>query len=191
MTDRPIIFSAPMIRAILDGRKSQTRRIIKLSAKYQCGDRLWVRENGIQLGNAIDKGYGPDGYEICGFRYAADNSTIYLAGMFEGHDYERRRNSIYMPRWASRLTLTVTDVRIQRLHDISEKDAKAEGVESREGYWGTWNNDGTMKCGGSPFAREAFRCLWVNIHGTDAWDKNPWVAAITFTAEQRNIDDGE
>jgi len=177
--DRPILFSAPMVRALLDGRKTQTRRVtdqpppecsinymlgneswlpaeqrspirrtfeawggdlyrnkpekalcgaFDIVPRYQIGDRLWVRESGVQLGNAVDEGRERDGYEVCGFRYAADEATIYLPGMFEGHDYERRRNSIHMPRWASRLTLTVTDVRVQRLQEISAADAIAEGV---------------------------------------------------------------
>ena len=97
----------------------------------------------------------------------------------------RWRPSIHMPRWASRLTLTVTDVRVQRLQEISEEDARAEGAYPCEGGW---------SYGGSPLAgttaRGAFYCLWNSLHGPDAWSANPWVCALTFTVDRRNIDAG-
>lgn len=169
MTDRPILFSAPMIRALLDGRKTQTRRVInpqpdttiigqpchpeprgerkwvfiahddKPNYKFAtadflvpiaAGDRLWVRENcaAIEL---------PDGTDV--IRYPASNTDLVIHNTMEAAErwgvmnhYSNRRSatvpSIHMPRWASRLMLTVTDVRVQRLQEISEADAVAEGV---------------------------------------------------------------
>ena len=90
----------------------------------------------------------------------------------------RWRPSIHMPRSASRLTLTVTEVRVQRLQDISEEDARAEGIEGEflpwpQGYW-TY--------------RPYFAELWNSLHGPDAWDANPWVVALSFTVQHGNID---
>jgi len=95
--------------------------------------------------------------------------------------------SIHMPRWASRLTLTVTDVRVQRLQDISAADSIAEGVECE-----TCAAMAQSACHGKGcFSSLAdFRALWNSLHGPDAWDANPWVVALTFTVEQRNIDAG-
>lgn len=87
-----------------------------------------------------------------------------------------------MPRWASRLTLTVTDVRLERLQDISEADAIAEGVGRL--------TTSVPKMGKSISARDAFHDIWNDINGPDAWDANPWVAAYSFDLRKRNIDNG-
>jgi uncharacterized protein YhfF len=100
--------------------------------------------------------------------------------MFDG----RLRPSIHMPRWASRLTLTVTEVRVQRLQEISEEDARDEGAGlllHEHEYW-----DGDPDC-----YRKLFRVLWTAIHGPAAWDANPEVVALSFTVERRNIDAAE
>jgi hypothetical protein len=106
----------------------------------------------------------------------------------------RYRHARFMPRWASRLTLHVTEVRVQRLQEISEADAIREGItpqhklSQREGGavlgWGYDGLDGR----GKPTARLAFRSLWNSLHGKGTWDANPWTAAITFTVERANID---
>jgi len=100
-----------------------------------------------------------------------------------------------MPRWASRLTLTVTDVRIQRLHDISEADAEAEGIErlkSGRGFYDPTASKAAVRFGEwTSTARQGFSRLWISIHNTGAWDENPWVVALTFTVEKRNIDTGD
>lgn len=202
MTDRPIIFSAPMVRALLDGRKTQTRRVIKpqpsacrwkdhlveqhadgvyraVKTPYSPGDRLWVREvwahdapdldtarRGIESGGVF---YGP--------YYRADAKPFDVASL-------RWRPSIHMPRWASRLTLTVSDVRVQRLQDITEDDARAEGLERIGTAWGIDGIKGSV----AVYERTAFRVIWNSIHGPGAWDTNPWIAAISFTVERRNID---
>lgn len=200
MADRPIIFSAPMVRALLEGRKTQTRRQVhKLFRSdydltiakdrhgrncyagtnphgvhwihddapffpYAIGDRLWVREAFSYETLDVDR---------CGFMppwYWADGNP-------ESGDFTRPKPSIHMPRWASRLTLHVTDVRVQRLQEISEADAVAEGCPAR-----TDEDLAGME------ARGWFRDLWDSLHGPDTWDKNPWVAAITFDVKRGNID---
>lgn len=199
-----------MVRALLAGAKTQTRRIIKPRVKpslfdgtwtdsyvldpgnqswrdreirIKVGDRLWVRESGQLLREAYD--HDPvareDLWRDAGFCHAANGEIIaaraYDPPLREWIDDCSRINrpSIHMPRWASRLTLTVTDVRVQRLTDISEEDARAEGVEP--GF------------GGGPIIEDFF-CLWNSIHGAFATDASPWVAAYTFTVERRNIDEG-
>lgn len=226
MADRPIIFSAPMVRALLDGRKVQTRRVLKpqpplcdLASEmqedfelrgWQCipvgerfavvkrlpyaiGDRLWVRE-------AVRADEHPE-EEIIGVRYLADDHFEALPSTDEAEerhfilrcyrstdpdlDAFKPVPPIHMPRWASRLTLTVTGVRVQRLQEISEADARAEGVECDSDGWRDYLMPSTQCCS-SP--RDSFHSLWNSLHGPAAWDANPWVAAISFTVERRNID---
>lgn len=189
MTDRPIIFSAPMVRALLEGRKSQTRRVLKdghtptgLPAKlrpFALGDRLWVREawrshrNNDCLSPRALTGKGRVWYE-------ADRDNCDQHG--------KLRPSLYMPRWASRLTLLVADVRVQRLQDISEADAVAEGLQLRLDW--LWQYRGADHLPWrSEFPRDAYRDLWNSLHGPDAWDQNPWVCALTFDAVRANIEE--
>lgn len=217
MADRPILFSAPMVRALLDGRKTQTRRPFKPRGfefythptsgdryneyrpyrdgtwdgsrivgsgpmqafgwgeglysylPYAPGDRLYVRETWRTLQKVdclkpkllmddVDKiDYRADGYP---------RNPLWAWG--------KNRVAIHMPRWASRLTLTVTDVRVERLNDCSEVDAIQEGVTLVEESYE------------DPV--EAYAALWDSINGAGAWEANPWIVAITFTVEQRNID---
>jgi len=211
---RPILFSAPMVRALLAGTKTQTRRVIKPQptvhpngawswngrnggfvgaagthvdegfpeaaryyARIQPGDRLWVRE-AWKLGLADHRCPG----------YRAD--MIYQCGKPIPDGPHRWRPSIHMPRWASRLTLIVTDVRVQRLQDISEEDADAEGfggdfpdkampdVFPPRGGNG-WGDFSIAQCYGH---------LWDSINGAGSWDANQWVVAYTFTTHASNID---
>src|SRR5690606_6141569 len=92
------------------------------------------------------------------------------------HGKARWRSPIHMPRWASRLTLTVTNVRVQRVAEISSADAIAEGCAVHA-------NSATIDCD-TPDPRDEFRALWNGIHGPDAWDRNPWVAAISFSVRK-------
>ncbi len=101
-----------------------------------------------------------------------------------GQFWHRARPSIHMPRWASRMTLTVTDVRVQRLQDISEADAVAEGV-IHDSFGGWRGHEGTI---GYPTAIWAYHHLWNSLHGPGAWDANPWVVALTFNVQRGNID---
>lgn len=211
MADIPIIFSAPMVRALLEGRKTQTRRILgkrssprspnifdgtwtddyvldpgnaswrERCVPYAPGDRLYVREawqsNGLNWGKKprdMRHGLGP-------VHYAATD-----AGEWKTY-WGNWKPSIHMPRWASRLTLTVTDVRVQRLQEISEEEAEAEGCEA-SGWRPTYANPDNAGCEQSTSARDAFCDLWNKLHGHDAWDANPWVVALTFTVQHGNID---
>lgn len=201
MSDRPIIFSAPMIRALLDGRKSMTRRILKPQPNmlnggfplnngrgsystdagwkrysYAVGDRLWVREALICATENMGE-FASFADVVC---YAEDGSTALRDFQMVDWPWKREMlNARFMPRWASRLTLIVTDVRVQRLQEISEADAVAEGIEPGR----------RLSCGGmSHTAVDIFCDLWNSIHGPEAWALNPWVAALSFTVHRCNID---
>lgn len=195
MADRPIIFSAPMVRALLEGRKTQTRRVLNppygtleylrdgtwrpICFTFFPGDRLYVRE-AHSLHNAHGterhdgKRWGPWG----GLPTAVSPDGEQIAYYREGFDrcgFSSWRPSIHMPRWASRLTLTVTDVRVQRLQEISRGDAMGEGCPFPN-----------MAKGPNPV--EWFSGLWNSLHGPEAWAANPWVVALTFTVQHVNID---
>ena len=190
MTERPILFSAEMVRAILDGRKTQTRRKMKpakakrpkrwliddaavngLVCPYgQPGDMLWVREawrvhKSYDVLNAA-RVYGAMGGDVA---YCVD----YLATPRNEDFWGRGRPSIHMPRWASRITLRITDVRVERLQAISEDDARAEGCPYPPEWAGRFmDRDET--------AKTWFKSIWNTINGPGAWDANPWVWAISF-----------
>jgi len=206
MKERPILFSGPMVRAILDGTKTQTRRVAKLTAgghvkepgghrrwhpadpeavlacPYgQPGDRLWVRE-----GFAIDAAaHAPDGHY--GLTYLADGTWIEM-------DYseidERRLTpgkkypSIYMPRWASRIKPGVQAVRVERVQDISEEDAKAEGMRAVEIFTLGGTHPHVVATGAhiTITERDAFRALWdsINAKRDHGWTTNPWVWVVEF-----------
>jgi len=231
MADRPILFSGPMVRALLAGTKTQTRRILKpqpeqftvddqgtlcevsvlhvegdrlpritlgnvitaQEVKSAVGDRLWVKETWRPIPHA----FHPWDMEVI---YNANGEhRIIKDGEFGENDWtmpkaaERGNVSpLFMPRWASRLTLTITDVRIQRLRDISREDAIAEGLIRMPTAHGLvaemgcdWGIEGDARCG-SPIS--TYAALWERINGAGAWDTNPWVAAYTFTVERGNID---
>lgn len=155
MAEHPIIFSAPLIRAILDGRKTQTRRLLKgRPPKFASGDTLWVQE---VFARPLSGNRNFAFYEADGVRQPKTPRTPWI---------EAR----HMPRDLSRITLAVTDVRIQFVQDISEADAMAEGVDAPPS---TLMPD-------RPYAAR-FRALWDSIYGDGAWDRNDEVAAYTFT----------
>lgn len=194
MTDRPIIFSAPMVRALLAGRKSQTRRLLKPKygnshlqcdpygkwwwwtpssrkphiiqpIRFEAGDRLCVREAMRWTDNLV---------------YDADREAIPVDRMPPDYTAGRAHISgMFMPRWASRLTLLVTDVRVQRLQDITNPDAVAEGGDVIEA--------GMHMEMGTP--RRWFADLWESLHGAGSWDQNPMVVAVSFENQKRNIDE--
>lgn len=195
MKERPILFSAPMVRAILDGTKTQTRRIVKHPAaegksgwhptttgwqylpggseRPVCpygrpGDRLWVRETHAPAADC----WGAWERRMCMdstgpapiIHYQADGGDPFI---------ERWRPSIHMPRWASRINLEITSVRVERLQDISEADAIAEGISKsdRTGGWLPGN------CAAPEWA---YRELWEQINGAGSWEANPWVWVVEF-----------
>jgi hypothetical protein len=170
MADKPILFSAPMVRALLAGNKTQTRRLG--AQKHGIGDRLWVREAWRCHAeyDAIAPRDLPHGIDL---QFVADSPLLPWDS--------RYRQAMHMPRWASRLTLTAADVRVQRLQDITDDDAMAEGVTP---YAEGWATEGLHW---GPTAAQAYRWLWAGISG-DQWDENPWVAAYTFTVARGNID---
>jgi hypothetical protein len=201
--ERPILFSAPMIRALLTNQKAQTRRVVQPQPPQQVesvkvveyssdqnrigrwstqshpewivtcpygrpGDRLWVRETW----RLNSEDYSPrtsiqGAFARDNVHYRADEDWNVDAGW---------RPSIFMPRWASRLTLEISDIRVQRLDDISEDDAAAEGVEPEVDE--AWEDDPDCP----PSHRVGFRELWDRLNGPRGfgWDINPWVWAITF-----------
>jgi hypothetical protein len=200
-----------MVRALLDGRKTQTRRVLKLDPAPVEYDGMWMWGNGIRWGAVTNPTYPPlphapgdrlwvkeahyltddgDGeYAV----YAEDQTSVAehlesMARLQRSHPqvnwskHLRLRPSIHMPRWASRITLTVTDVRVQRLQDISEDDAKAEGVRPAFSYPG-WDAVSSV-----PKYRWGLHEIWNSLHGPDAWDANPWVWVKTFTVQHGNID---
>lgn len=246
MKERPILFSGDMVRAILEGRKTQTRRVVKdplckdgkqfcveyadddpnflvhvhdpecggycdYACSYPCpfgqaGDRLWVRETW----NYAD----PDGEEAlpddvygprAPFTGCQGSRRIYWRAIYRATNPERHfkygealwRPSIHMPRWASRLTLEITAVRVERLQDISTFDAIAEGINcpvdpdkpceqcgSCEGY--DWDSPIRAQCN----PRSAFYELWDSIHAKklgQSWEDNPWVWVIEFESIAESI----
>lgn len=185
MAERPILFTAPMVRAILAGRKTQTRRIAKEFAGRddldailrrfpnqngcphgQPGDRLWVRETWAYGIHALAARRDEDGP----FVYAADGTT-------HGRLCERWRPSIHMPRFACRLLLDVAAVRVERLQDISEADAQAEGAAPA---WLDADDNETVHAHQQPTYRQGFARLWREINGPESWKANPWVWVIEF-----------
>lgn len=187
---KPILFSTEMVQAILEGRKTQTRRFayseeerqeaidwdgVLPGQKYQPGDILWVRETFIDVGEKADQYFGG-----VRFHYKANEDFV---GCWPW------KPSIFMPREAARIFLEVTDVRAERLQDISEEDAIAEGIkmvgENPEfggaSYSGKWyDNYGKT---GYTFLKpiESFQTLWQKINGKiHPWESNPWVWVYTF-----------
>ena len=217
MREHPLLMKGPLVRAILAGLKTQTRRLIKKESlpdegfKWdeclckeidpsdtpcvtcavrfpdipEAGDRLWVRETwGIGARPCLVEG-GREGIE-----YRADEGfleddisllPLYSVEPPEGHtldEYCKRgwRPSIHMPRWACRLVLPLVSVRVERVQDITEEDAKAEGVEPvlmrGIGSYPEWMRPTMREVGGH---QKAFELLWKQIYGDASWDANPWV----------------
>lgn len=183
--ERPILFNGAMVRAILDGSKTQTRRVCKgqreLSNNHdfqldrcpygKSGDRLWVRETWSKSKQPYLSGH---------IFYRADGETNGKQFALSYVERESKwRPSIHMPRWESRILLEVTNVRVERLQDISEEDARLEGITC----------GGCLNCGGNescscedpkPDARDSFIWLWESINGQGSWIYNPWVWVIEF-----------
>lgn len=253
MSVKPIIFSGPMVKALLAGTKTQTRRLVKpqpeqnsaglwcwpppdeypvlVSCKryggfcqadgeglqyfltsdarrlpYAPGDLLYVREAFWQTSRypfTMPCGEASPQSMNWGSRrhYAVDGAPENTpnrhypnglkGGAIAAPDPDSiwvKRPSIHMPRWASRMTPEVTNVRVQRVQNISEEDARAEGIT--DGGCITCGNPEPCGCANpTPSARESFADLWDSLHGEGAWQANPWVAAYTFSVHHCNVDD--
>ncbi len=236
MRERPILFSAPMVCAILDGRKTQTRRVAKipwrpganpsfsqakafqnagefriagseeLTTGFRCpygtpGDRLWVKETwaDVNLDGAPGIAYRADDDvrdlmedrsfldRHGGFNYE-DRRFKHVEGGKQGNHFAvwysdlvggssgRWRPAIHMPRWVSRITLEITGVRVERLRDISEDDAKAEGCKPVE-----FDRDDDCGNGWTEYWYVGgYQRLWDEINGAGAWTANPWVWVVEF-----------
>ncbi|EPJ8630660.1 hypothetical protein WJB38_005075 [Klebsiella pneumoniae] len=209
MTERGMIFNAEMVRALLDGRKTQTRRPIKWKqtrfteigeredgskwpwsedAEHTCdfwhpcpfgavGDRIWVREAFRVHSRATD---------VATLVYKASERNSWteqthrvpVAVCNKPATPEKWTPSLHMPRWASRILLEITDVRVERLNAINEHDAQAEGVAKlREGFWKHYQPVWTQH---QLSARGSFVTLWKSIYGDESWNSNPWVWVIKF-----------
>lgn len=189
MTDRPIIFSAAMVRSLLAGRKTQTRRLATSPlTRVAPGDRLYVREHWkTSIGN---DGVPPRELD-------RDTSILMLADgavptRLNLPPWGKHRQGMHMPRWASRLTLIVEGVKVEPLREIGDGDAIAEGIEQVGRYGGEplWRNysDGPTAAFACPI--QSYRLLWESLHATDGqrWQDNPDVVALTFRVEHGNID---
>lgn len=150
---------------------------------YAPGDRLWVREAWKTHASYDDLSPSEMGGDEI-IRYEADGS-YQTWGWANPTKLGRARASIHMPRWASRITLIVEDVRVQRLQEISEEDAQDEGVEVDSDGWRDYLMPATQCCG---TAKASFITLWESINGPASWDTNPWVSAYTFRPILANID---
>lgn len=190
MTERGMIFNGEMVRAILDGRKTQTRRpanpstanLLDLQGQFphkkyniSCpfgavGDRIWVRETWAEAGASA-----PD-LKLYRANYPAHVPTHY-ENVPPAEDV-RWTPSIHMPRWASRITLEITGVRVEQLKSITEEEARSEGVARlRDGFWKHYLPGWTQH---QLSARGSFATLWDSIYGSGEWDRNPWVWVIEF-----------
>lgn len=199
MAERPIIFSAPMVRAILAERKTQTRRILKPVTGATTADVEWSNNpSGIgQIGRLpLDK-MRPTRFSVGDLLWVRESWTARMTGGWTIADARSRMYrqeiiyradgvesidgwwpSIHMPREFSRVTLKVTGVKVERLQDISEEDAKAEGVKEQAGQFaGCYTIEGAIS---GTTATACFQRLWESINGPGSWDANPWVAAISF-----------
>ncbi|HEP8462360.1 TPA: hypothetical protein VDT99_004685 [Pseudomonas aeruginosa] len=202
MKERPILFSGPMVRAILEGRKTVTRRVVKpqpdflgsmvdpntpfktldagLHARITCpygepGDRLWVRE-AWAADAQVDAIAPRDLSQGEPIWYPADFSVRQTGCSMISKG--RGRPSIHMPRWASRVLLEITAVRVERLQDISEEQALAEGVHG-EPCDHARQTCSDIGCWGDT-AKGAFGFLWEQLNGAGAWQANPWVWVVEF-----------
>lgn len=227
MKDIPIIFSGPMVRALLDGRKTMTRRLLKpqpeicfvdgkqlpvgilhvegdprprltigrvikaQEIRFAPGDRLWVRETWQLHSRATDLSTVVYRASINqSWTEAHEMFPAALAGNLQPRPFQEGwRSPLHIPRWASRLTLVVTDVKVERLQDISEADAEAEGVSKIRDHCFAikgFDYDLAGLCHSRPSI--ALAKLWMHLNGDESWEANPYVVAITFTVHKQNID---
>lgn len=200
MAEKPILFNGQMVRAILEGRKTQTRRMMKPQpelrmggfwhwkdcqwadgglgfpksgiedhAPYQPGDRLWVKETWNHANRGTDGPY-TEGTPVFYREDYRDDPHGYDGEKSPEGKYRNWLPSIHMPRAASRITLEVTDVRAERLEELTPEDCIAEGILKKESNSEDWRQRAVWE----------FRELWKNLYGMGAWESNPWVWVICF-----------
>jgi len=217
-TDRPILFNGPRVRALLDGSKTQERRILEKDERYPCltgdcthetddecahalrelcphgrpGDLLWVREPWW-----VNDGWTRSPGDAVLFRNYDGKTHTQITGdqrcdtMHGDPDDDALKAtgwtlcpSPYIPRWASRLTLEITDVRVERLHDIRGRDIRAEGIsdiDATDAY-------GYRKCSRQQLEGR-FHTYWDNKYGTASWESNPLVWVLDFKVHRCNVDE--
>lgn len=200
MAEKPILFNGPMVRAILEGRKTQTRRIVNLGwatpeGRYKYGggeDGIYCLEH-LENGERIpcpkppylpgdrlwvrETWAAPHKFDHLPPRLIPPDASFHYAAT-EDRGGLRWRPNIHMPRSASRITLEVTDVLAEQVQDISEEGVLAEGLWKCDCGCGTWSGHGGMYQRTDPIA--AYQTLWDGIYGPDSWESNPWVWAISF-----------
>jgi hypothetical protein len=197
MTERPILFGAAMVRAILDGRKTATRRVVKPQPTFDRNGvtcAAWARRDDVWLFPnvcpevRIKCPYGRPGEQLWvreTWQSLVEHDKLSPSAIPEGSDVQypasydgwvsKQRPSIHMPRWMSRIQLEVTGVRVERLNAISEADAVAEGISGPYG----------SSMGIAYTARDHYEALWESINGAGAWDANPWVWVVEFLRIER------
>lgn len=210
--ERPILFNGDMVRAILEDKKTQTRRVVKPQPSLNCdkireilggfcdedgkafkapchpGDLLWVREKFlIETSGSYRfdaEGLSPGEYP----EWLQRGSQVHYAATTDLKSLGLWKPSIHMPRWASRITLSVTSVRVERLNSISNADAKAEGVKSSSPCGGCgedrWGNCIGCRHPWTDVPRVAFQELWLSVYGEGSLDANPWVWVIEFEVQK-------
>jgi hypothetical protein len=187
VSDRPILFSAPMVRALLAGTKTQTRRAIKFKRWHRVEERddgtpwPWMQSDDNDAGVWLRCPYGVPGdrlwvreaYRLCveaDSTRPGDTDAAYRVWYEAEAPHQpgagKLRPSMFMPRWASRITLEITGVRVEQLQDISTADARAEGISRHD--CPDWH------------AVADYRALWEQINGAGSWDANPWVWVVEF-----------
>lgn len=217
--ERPMLFSGAMVRAILAGRKTQTRRVCKsaiwidmedvpshctrygnVALPVKCpygepGDRLWVRES-FEIVREVcsyeveeydyfdwdEEMYGP-AKDALKAKCPRGGERAVVTFMADGEEsVSRWRPSIHMPRWASRITLEIVSVRVERLQEISEGDAMAEGIERDAAEFKNYNvkDKAFPWLGGVGAAVRSYSSLWESINGPESWALNPWVWVVEF-----------
>lgn len=243
MRDLPISFGAPMVKALLAGTKTQTRRVLKFGSeppvwagqglatndpswwafryydkscdcidyrylpdvpRIKTGDRCWVKEK--WSGNHAFRAVRPserESFATPDGQVLREDIWYWADGNPTGGDYEKPRPSLFMPRYASRITLLVDDVKVERLQDISEDDAIAEGIVEDDGSLvagrifylpgsslisGVNAPKGRLPIGQYDDPRMVYRDFINNLHGGDLWTKNPWLVCYRFKVVLENID---
>jgi hypothetical protein len=211
--EHPILFSAPMVRALLAYTKTQTRRVVKPQPYYdrrfindglvlhkkdqdtttsihspliathcpygQPGDRLWVRESGWERPERTAKMMREGADTWPRFAYAADGYSDQDRADFKAWGF-KPRPSIHMPRWASRILLEIVSVRVERLQEISEADALAEGVTRQMRSQLGWAAEESEETFNARQARSTYGLLWDSINGNGSWASNPCVWVVEF-----------